>query len=81
MLIDNRVHSRIIGQRGRNVRKIMTQFNVDIRFNRTEGDPDLVYITGLESNCENCKDHLLMLEEDAVSFFIVSLFYQPRQLK
>jgi len=61
--IDNRCHSRIIGQRGKNVRKLMDQFSVDVRFPRGE-NPDLVIITGIEDNCEACKEHLLLLEEE-----------------
>lgn len=61
--IDNRCHSRIIGQRGKSVRKLMDQFKVDIRFPREE-NPDLVIITGLEDDCEACKEHLQMLEEE-----------------
>lgn len=62
--IDNRIHSRIIGQRGKSVRKIMENFKVDIRFPRTQENPNVVAITGLEDDCEACKDHLLMLEEE-----------------
>lgn len=61
--IDNRCHSRIIGQKGKSVRKLMDQFKVDIRFPRQE-NPDLVIISGLEDNCEACKEHLHMLEEE-----------------
>lgn len=62
--IDNRVHSRIIGQKGRAVRKIMDQYKVDIRFPRTDGNPDLVVISGAEDACEECKEHLILLEEE-----------------
>ena len=67
--IDNRIHSRIIGQRGKSVRKIMENFKVDIRFPRTQENPNVVAITGLEDDCDACKDHLLMLEEEYVSTF------------
>lgn len=60
--VDNRVHRRIIGQKGKNVRKLMDQFKVDIRFPKQ--DSNLVVITGIEENCEACKEHLLMLEEE-----------------
>ena len=43
--IDHRVHSRIIGSRGRAVRKIMDEFKVDVRFPRpNDPDPNLVQI-------------------------------------
>jgi len=60
--IDNRVHNRIIGQKGKNVRKLMDQFKVDIRFPKQEENKAVV--TGLEENCEACKEHLLLLEEE-----------------
>lgn len=63
--IDDRIHSRIIGQRGRNVHKIMEDYKVDIKFPRS-GDPDpcAVTITGQEDNVLEAKDHLLNLEEE-----------------
>jgi len=64
VMIDNRIHSRIIGQKGRAVRKIMDQFNVDIRFPRADGNPDLVVISGSEERCEECIEHLILLEEE-----------------
>ncbi|GFR28209.1 vigilin [Trichonephila clavata] len=63
--IDSRVHSRIIGTRGRNVVKIMEQFKVDIRFPRSsDPDPDIVVIQGAEDDVLDVKDHLLNLEEE-----------------
>lgn len=63
--IDSRIHSRIIGGRGRHVREIMEDFKVEIKFAR-EGDADmnLVTIMGSEEAVESCKDHLLNLEEE-----------------
>jgi len=61
--INQQIHSRIIGQKGRNVRKLMDQFKVDIRFPRGE-NADLVMITGTQDNCEACIEHLLVLEEE-----------------
>ena len=65
--IDSRCHNRIIGPRGKSVRKLMEQFKVDIRF--PKGEQDKCVVTGLEENCESCKEHLLMLEEEYVSLF------------
>lgn len=63
--IDNRVHSRIIGSRGRGIHKIMEEFHVDIRFPGRESDnPNLVVITGTEDAVMDCRDHLLNLEEE-----------------
>lgn len=60
--IDSRIHNRIIGPKGKNVRKLMDQFKVDIRF--PKGEENKAVVTGLENNCEACKEHLLMLEEE-----------------
>lgn len=66
--LDARVHSRLIGARGRNIRKIMDQYKVDIKFPRSDDqDPNMVTITGLEENVLEAKDHLLNLEEEYVS--------------
>ena len=44
--INHRVHSMIIGRRGTGIRKIMSDYNVDIRLPR-QGDPnpDLVTVS------------------------------------
>ena len=73
-MIDNRVHNRIIGLKGRSVRKIMEKFKVDIRFPRQE-NPNLVVISGDEESCEACKEHLQLLEEDYVRCFIFQEVY------
>lgn len=66
--IDSRIHSRLIGSRGRNIRKIMEDYKVDIKFPRND-DPDanLVVISGPEENVMEVKEHLLNLEEEYVS--------------
>ena len=63
--IDHRVHSMIIGRRGIEIKRIMQQFKVDIKFPR-EGDanPNLVTIMGSEEGVLDCKDHLLNMEEE-----------------
>lgn len=71
ILIDNHVHSRLIGSRGRNIRKIMDQYKVDIRFPRdTDANRNAVVITGNEDNVAEAKDHLLNLEEE----YVINLF-------
>lgn len=63
--IDQRVHSRLIGTRGRNIRKIMEQYKVDIRFPReADENPDVVVLTGMDENVQEAKDYLLNLEEE-----------------
>lgn len=74
--LDPRVHSRLIGSRGRNIRKIMDEFKVDIKFPRSDDPiPDLVIITGMEENILEAKDHLLNLEEEYVRIFVFSLIF------
>jgi len=63
--IDHRIHSRLIGSRGRAIRQIMQQYSVDIKFPaRDSGDPDIVTVSGAEDNVYECQDHLLNLEEE-----------------
>merc|ERR1719431_1910081 len=65
--IDPRVHSMIIGKRGRIIRKIMEDFKVDIRLPR-EGDPDpsRVVVAGDEEQVLDCIDHLKIIEEEYI---------------
>ncbi|XP_066519973.1 vigilin isoform X1 [Hoplias malabaricus] len=63
--LDHRVHARIIGARGKAVRKLMEEFKVDIRFPQPGSeDPDKVTVTGLPENADKAIDHLLNLEEE-----------------
>jgi len=65
VIIDHRVHSRLIGTRGRAIRKIMDDYKVDIRFPRSDsGDPDLVVITGNEDDVLDCREHILNIAEE-----------------
>lgn len=70
--IDHRIHPRIIGQKGRNIKRIMEQFKVDIRFPReSDEDKDIIFISGAEDDIEDCKDHLLNIEEEFVSIIFI----------
>ncbi|VTJ88527.1 Hypothetical predicted protein, partial [Marmota monax] len=63
--LDHCVHARIIGARGKAIRKIMGEFKVDIRFPQTGApDPNCVTVTGLPENLEEAIDHILNLEEE-----------------
>jgi polyribonucleotide nucleotidyltransferase len=63
--IDPRIHSMIIGKRGRSIRKIMDDFKVDIRLPREgDEDPSLVVVSGDEEAVLDCIDHLKILEEE-----------------
>ncbi|XP_007551330.1 vigilin [Poecilia formosa] len=63
--LDPRTHARIIGARGKAIRKLMEEFKVDIRFPQPGSDePDKVTVTGLPDTVDAAIDHLLNLEED-----------------
>lgn len=67
--VDVRIHSRLIGSKGRNIRKIMDQYKVDIKFARsTDPNPNVVTVMGQPDNVEECKEHLLNTVEEYVSF-------------
>uniref|UniRef100_A0AAQ4QPW9 Vigilin n=1 Tax=Gasterosteus aculeatus aculeatus TaxID=481459 RepID=A0AAQ4QPW9_GASAC len=63
--LDPRTHARIIGARGKAIRKLMEEFKVDIRFPQPGSDePDKVAVTGLPETVDKAIDHLLNLEEE-----------------
>ncbi|XP_068164689.1 vigilin [Antennarius striatus] len=63
--LDPRTHARIIGARGKAIRKLMEEFKVDIRFPQPgSSEPDKVTVTGLPETVDNAIDHLLNLEEE-----------------
>jgi len=67
--IDHRVHSRLIGAKGRAISKIMDKYKVDIRMpGRDAEHPNLVIITGLEDDVQDCQEHLRNLEEEYVCY-------------
>merc|ERR1712243_113427 len=65
VMIDNRIHSIIIGRKGTGIRKIQQEYGVEIKLPR-EGDPnpDMVIIMGGEEGVLDCKDHLLNIQEE-----------------
>jgi len=66
--LDSRVHARIIGGRGKGIRKIMDEFKVDLRFPQPgAADPNLVTVTGRPELVDEAIDHLLNLEEEYMS--------------
>ncbi|VVC87406.1 unnamed protein product [Leptidea sinapis] len=69
--IDPRVHRRLIGLKGRNIRRIMDEYKVDIRFPKQPADGSsappamTVVIAGNEEdNVLDAKDHLLNVAEE-----------------
>lgn len=78
--IDRRVHSRLIGRRGRNIRQVMDQYKVEIRFPLEGGDPDVVTIIGPEEKVQECADYLLNLVEEYVSSWLTVTNHFPWHL-
>lgn len=64
--LDASFHPRLIGLKGRNVKKIMDEYQVEIRFPRTtDPDPNLVVVAGkTEDAVFDCIDRLHSMEED-----------------
>uniref|UniRef100_A0A7I5E6T0 Vigilin n=1 Tax=Haemonchus contortus TaxID=6289 RepID=A0A7I5E6T0_HAECO len=63
--IDAGFHPRMIGVRGKNLKKLMEDFGVEIRFPRDAADPNLVIIAGKsEDAVYDCIDHLRIEEEE-----------------
>jgi hypothetical protein len=64
--VDVRVHSRIIGGQGKNLKKITDKYKVDIKFpGRSSESNDLIIVSGdtIES-IDDCIDYLKNLEEE-----------------
>lgn len=81
VILDSRVHSRLIGARGRNIRKIMEEYKVDIKFPRSDDpNPNLVIIMGAEDNVLEAKDHLLNLEEEYLEDVTEAESYRPSSI-
>ncbi|XP_037282451.1 satellite-binding protein 1 Dp1 [Rhipicephalus microplus] len=76
--IDHRVHSRLIGAKGRNIRRLMEQHKVEIKFPRPE-DPnkDLVQVTGAEEDVEDALDYLKQFEDEHLEDIMDQESYQP----
>lgn len=62
--VDSRVHARLIGQRGRNIQKIMSDYKVEIRFPKQGEDPNAITLMGSAEGVSEAKDHILNLEEE-----------------
>jgi len=63
--LDSRVHARIIGARGKGIRKIMDDYRVDLRFPQSgASDPNQVTVIGRPELVDEAIDHLLNLEEE-----------------
>ncbi|KAI1727538.1 KH domain-containing protein [Ditylenchus destructor] len=67
--LDVRFHPRVIGMRGKNLRKIEEEFGVEIRMPaRNDPHPDVVVVSGQsEDAVYDCCDKLRVMEEDYIS--------------
>ncbi|XP_075236995.1 satellite-binding protein 1 Dp1 [Lycorma delicatula] len=78
VLLDARIHSRLIGTRGRSIRKVMDQYKVEIKFARpSDPNPDVVIITGMENDVAEAKEHLLELQEEYLMDMDYEREYRP----
>lgn len=67
--IDNRIHSRLIGQGGKSRQKIMDKFHVEIKF--PDRNSDQVIVKGKSAEeVEDACDHLKNLEEEYLADMI-----------
>lgn len=64
--VDPRCHSRLIGQRGRAIHKIMQDFGVEVKFPSDKNSPEIT-ISGPPENVDDCKEHILLIVEEQVS--------------
>lgn len=62
--VDARVHARLIGQRGRNIHKIMEEYKVEVKFPKQGDDPNGITVIGTADAVSEAKDHILNLEEE-----------------
>lgn len=75
--IDHRIHSRLIGARGRNIRRLMEQHKVEIKFPRPEdSNKDLVQVTGAEEDVEEAIDYLKQFEDEHLEDIVDQESYQ-----
>jgi hypothetical protein len=61
--IDNRIHSRLIGQRGKNLLKITDKFHVEVKFVGRSSD-EVVVKGQSQENVDDAIDYLKNLEEE-----------------
>jgi len=72
--IDNRVHSRLIGLKGKSLAKITEKFKVEIKFSGRESDVVIVKGSSQDAVDDAC-DHLKNLEEEYLQDVVDSKAY------
>ncbi|XP_039479948.1 vigilin [Drosophila santomea] len=75
--IDKRIHPHIIGQRRRNIRKIMEDYEVNIKFPSADQQINSVTIIGHPEDVENVSELLLGMAEDFERDFLESVPLTP----
>lgn len=77
MNVDPRVLPVLIGQRGRNLRKVTEDYKVEIKIPRSDDpNPNAIMIMGSEENVNECKQHILDLQEE---FMEDALYLRKKQ--
>ncbi|XP_017472709.1 PREDICTED: vigilin isoform X2 [Rhagoletis zephyria] len=79
--VDSRIHSHIIGHRGRTIRKIIEDYKVDIKFassDDAQNNPNAVTIIGKEEDVENAKEVILNMAEDYTNEYLDNLPPSPQ---
>jgi len=63
--IDNRIHRRLIGQRGRAIHQFMDQYKVEVKFpGDKDENPDIVRIIGKDEYIEDAREELLAIASE-----------------
>ncbi|ALC42406.1 Dp1 [Drosophila busckii] len=75
--IDTRIHPHIIGHRGRTIRKLILDYQVDIKFPSSD-DSQAVTIIGKEEDVENAKEMLLSMAEEYERDFLENMPPSPQ---
>ncbi|XP_067631497.1 vigilin isoform X2 [Eurosta solidaginis] len=79
--IDSRIHSHIIGYRGRTIRKIIEDCKVYIKFASSDDaqtNPNAITISGKEEDVENAKEVILNMAEDYTNEYLDNLPPSPQ---
>ncbi|XP_043645703.1 vigilin [Drosophila teissieri] len=78
--IDKRIHPHIIGHRRRTVRKIIEDYQVNIKFPSAEEQTNSVTIIGKPEDVENVKELLLGMAEDYERDFLENVPLTPQTI-
>ncbi|VDK31413.1 unnamed protein product [Gongylonema pulchrum] len=81
--LDSTIHPVIIGHRGRNLKRLMDEFKVELRFPRsTDPDPNLVVVAGKDEDLVyDCIEQLRAQEEEFLQERIERGLYHPPRVE